>query len=46
MAHKSYSADQARGGEIVFRERWERIVFFGGLACTILLMVIADIIWG
>jgi|GEM_PF-4763502 len=46
MTLKIYSADEARGGEIILRERWERIVFFGGLVGTILLLVIADFIWG
>ena len=45
MALRSYSADEARGGEIILRRRWERIVFLGGLAATVLLLVIAQFIW-
>jgi ribosomal protein L27 len=45
MAIKSYSADEARGGEIILRQRWEKIIFLGGLAGTVLLLVIANFIW-
>jgi len=45
MATKSYSADQARGSEIILRRRWEQVVFLGGLAGTVLLLVIAQFIW-
>jgi len=45
MALKTYSADEARGGEIILRQRWEKIVFLGGLAATVLLLVIAQFIW-
>jgi ribosomal protein L27 len=45
MATKSYSADQARGGEIILRQRWEKIIFLGGLAGTVLLLVLAQFIW-
>jgi hypothetical protein len=46
MALRTYSSDEARGGEIILRQRWEKIIFFGGLAGTILLLVIADFVWG
>ena len=45
MAIKSYSADQARGGKIILRQFWEQIIFLGGLAGTVLLLVIAQFIW-
>jgi hypothetical protein len=45
MALKTYSADQVRGSEIILRRRWEKIVFLGGLAVIVLLLVIAQFIW-
>jgi hypothetical protein len=45
MALRTYSADEARGGEIILRRHWEKVVFLGGLAGTILLLVIAQFIW-
>jgi hypothetical protein len=45
MAPRTYSADEARGSEIILRQRWERIIFLGGLAGTVLLLVIAQFIW-
>jgi hypothetical protein len=45
MALKTYSADEARGGEIILRQRWERIVFLGGLVGTVLLLVVAQFVW-
>ena len=42
---ESYSTDQVRGSEIIPRERWEKIVFLGGLAATSLLLVLAQFIW-
>jgi hypothetical protein len=42
---ESYPTDQARGGQIILREHWEKIVFLGGLAATVLLLVIAQFIW-
>jgi len=42
---EDYSADRARGAEIVLRRLWERIVFLGGLVGTVLLLVIAQFIW-
>ena len=44
MALKTYSADEARGGEIILRQRWERIVFLGGLVGTVLLLVVAQFV--
>jgi hypothetical protein len=42
---ESYSPDQVRGSRINLREHWEKIVFLGGLAATVLLLVIAQLIW-
>jgi hypothetical protein len=39
---KSYSADQVRGGDIVLKWRWERLVFIAGLAgCVVLGLALA-----
>jgi hypothetical protein len=35
-----YPADKARGGEIVLRRRWQRVVFIGGLAGIFVLIVV------
>lgn len=45
MALKSYSADEARGSEIILHQRWEKLIFLGGLAGTVLLLVIAQFIF-
>ena len=45
MATKSYSANQARGSEIIPRQRREQVIFLGGLAGTVLLLVIAQLFW-
>ncbi len=42
---ESYSPDQIRGGETILRQHREKIVFLGGLAATVLLLVIAQFIW-
>ena len=42
---ESYSTEQVRGGQIILRQRWEKIIFLGGLAATVLLRVIAQLIW-
>jgi hypothetical protein len=40
------SADDARGGEIILRKKWERIVFIAGLAGAIILgLVVSFSIW-
>lgn len=36
----TYSATQARGGEIILRKRWERLVFIAGLVGFVLLAII------
>jgi hypothetical protein len=45
MVGKIYSGEKARGGEIILRRRWERVVFLGGLAGCVLLLLIADLVW-
>jgi hypothetical protein len=45
MTLKTYSADEARGSEIILRQWWEKIVFLGGLAGTVFLLVIAQFIF-
>jgi len=35
-----YPAEKARGGEIVLRRRWQRIVFVAGLAGGVVLLAI------
>lgn len=32
-----YPAEKARGGEIILRRRWQRIVFIGALALAVLI---------
>ena len=42
---QAYSADKARGGEVVLRTPWRRLVFIAGLAGAIVLgLVLAS--WG
>lgn len=33
---RAYPADKARGGEIILRKPWHKIVFFGALAAAVL----------
>ncbi|WP_162917458.1 hypothetical protein [Dongia deserti] len=40
-----YPAEKARGGEIILRKRWQRIVFFGALAVAVLLGLLLSL-WG
>lgn len=40
-----YPAEKARGGEIVLRKRWQRIVFIGALAVAVLLGLFLSL-WG
>jgi hypothetical protein len=35
-----YPAEKARGGEIILRRRWQRIVFIGGLFGAVLLVLV------
>jgi hypothetical protein len=34
---KGYPAEKARGGEIILRKRWQRVVFIAGLAGAVIL---------
>lgn len=34
------SAEKARGGEIILRKRWQRVVFIAGLAGSVLLALV------
>ena len=51
MADKStrndegYPADKARGGEIVLRRRWQKIVFFGALVAAVMFGLFVSL-WG
>lgn len=35
----TYSAEKARGGEIVLRRRWQRVLFIPGLAAPFVLLL-------
>jgi hypothetical protein len=35
-----YPAEKARGGEIILRTRWQRVVFISGLVGAVLLVLI------
>ncbi|HEY1795081.1 MAG TPA: hypothetical protein VGG57_03070 [Stellaceae bacterium] len=41
---KTYSAQDARGGEIILRTRTERLIFIGGLAAAMTLGVVVVIV--
>jgi hypothetical protein len=34
---KEYPAEKARGGQIILRKRWQRVVFIAGLAGAVIL---------
>jgi hypothetical protein len=36
----SISAEQARGGEIILRRRWQRVLFIIGLAAPLIILLI------
>jgi hypothetical protein len=38
---RPYPSEKARGGEIILRRRWQRIVFIAGLVGVVLVVVIA-----
>ena len=40
-----YPADKARGGEIVLRKRWQKVVFFGAIGIAVLLGFLFSL-WG
>ncbi len=37
IQHAPYSAEKARGGEIILRARWQRAIFIGGLVGAMLI---------
>lgn len=41
---QAYPADKARGGKIILRKRWQRVVFIIGLAGAVLLGLIFTMI--
>jgi hypothetical protein len=36
----SYSAEKARGGDIILRTRWQRAIFIGGLVGAVVLVLL------
>jgi hypothetical protein len=44
MNRGPYPAEKARGGEIILRRRWQRIVFIAGLVGVALVAVIARLL--
>lgn len=42
-APKTYSAQDVRQGQIILRKRWQRWVFFGGLAALVLFVLLIRI---
>jgi hypothetical protein len=44
-SHPVESYDQVHSGQIILRQRREKIIFLGGLGATVLLLVIAQLIW-
>jgi len=41
-----YPAEKARQGSIILRKPWQRVVFFGGLALPIVLLLLATLFPG
>jgi hypothetical protein len=44
ITHPEYSADKVRGGIIVFRRPWQKVVFMSGLFGGVLLLLITLIL--
>ena len=44
--HFDYPAEKARQGVIILRKPWQRLVFFGGLALPVILLLIATLFPG
>ncbi|HET6159673.1 MAG TPA: hypothetical protein VFE34_15110 [Dongiaceae bacterium] len=36
QTERGYPAEKARGGEVILRRRWQRVVFIAGLAGMVL----------
>jgi hypothetical protein len=43
---EAYPTEKARQGQIVLRKRWQRLVFIGGLALCVLLVIVLRLITG
>jgi hypothetical protein len=43
---EAYPTEKARQGQIVLRKRWQRLVFIGGLALCVLLVIVLRLIAG
>jgi hypothetical protein len=41
VAHPEYSADMVRGGVIILRRPWQKVVFMSGLFGGVLLLLVA-----
>jgi hypothetical protein len=41
MAHSEYSAEKVRGGMIILRHPWQRVVFLAGLFGGVALLLLA-----
>ena len=41
---RPYPAEKARGGEIILRKRWQRLVFVAGLAIVAVVALIARVL--
>ncbi len=38
-----YPAEKARGGEIILRTRWRRMIFIGGLAAVAIIVLLLSL---
>lgn len=43
---KPYPAQKARGGEIILKSKWSRVVFLAGLFGGAVLAIVVAIYWG
>ncbi|MBB3285300.1 MULTISPECIES: hypothetical protein [Rhizobium] len=37
---RSFAAEDVRQGEIILKRRWQRVIFIGGLAAAVLLILL------
>ncbi len=44
MEEPKIDAEKARGGKIILRRRWQRVVFVGGLVAFVLFLIFARFI--
>jgi hypothetical protein len=44
MTLRTYPADKARGGAIIFRHPWQRVTFMAGLAGAVLLVLLLGVL--